>query len=370
MRRRLGDLGVTGVAARTFHSAALAQLRYFRPELQPQIVASKALPLRNIASSLPRAYRFRPAGDLATEVEWAKNRRITPDTYFASLGEHQPPIPPDLMQRVFARYERWKREAGRIDFEDLLELTIQLLDEDESALATVRERYRSFTVDEYQDVNLLQQALLDRWLGDSDELCAVGDDYQAIYGFTGASPDFLLALPGRFPHATVVRLEANYRSTPQVLELANRLVPRLGGAAKTLRATRDDGPAPEIRGFLHPAAESAWIVERCRRSLSDGVALEEMAVLLRTNARSADFEEAFHEAGVPFQGASLLAREAARQLLKRLRGNRAPGPLAEVVERIAREQGLVDGSRGRSGRARAGAPERSRPAGRAGAGAG
>src|SRR4029077_13393738 len=94
---------------------------------------------------------------------------------------------------------------------------------------------RAFTVDEYQDVNLLQQTLLDLWLGDRDELCVVGDDYQSIYSFTGAGPEHLLAMPRRFPHALVVRLEENYRSTPQVLSLANRLVPKLGGAEKTLR---------------------------------------------------------------------------------------------------------------------------------------
>src|SRR4051794_27864914 len=313
MRRRLGELGVQGVAARTFHATALAQLRYFRPDEPLQILSSKVIALRNFARTLPGAYKFRPAGDLATEIERAKSRRVTPETYLDSLGDHVPPVPPDLMQRVYARYEGWKREAGRIDFEDLLELTIRLLDDDENALATVRERYRAFTVDEFQDVNLLQQELLDRWLGTSDEVCAVGDDYQAIYGFTGASPAFLLALPQRFPHATVVRLESNYRSTPQVLGLANRLVPNLGGAEKTLRATRADGPEPDVRPFAAPEDEAAAIVARVQELAREGLALEEVAVLLRTNARSADFEEAFHDAGVPFQGASLLARDAARQ---------------------------------------------------------
>src|SRR5690242_2612371 len=236
LKERLAGLGAGGVAARTFHSAALAQLRYFRPERVPKIMPSKALPLRHIGNSLPRPYRFRPAADLATEIEWAKNRRIAPDDYQRSLGDHEPPIPPDLMLRVYREYERRKADQGWIDFEDLIELTIRPFDEDEGALAQVRDRYRAFTVDEYQDVNLLQQTLLDRWLGDRDELCAVGDDYQSIYAFTGASPEYLLALPLRFPHAAVVRLEENYRSSPEVLSFANRLVPKLGGAAKVLRA--------------------------------------------------------------------------------------------------------------------------------------
>ena len=215
MRARLEALGVTGVRASTFHSAALGQLRFFSPEPIGKILASKALPLRYIGNSLPRPYRFRPAADLATEVEWAKNRRIAPADYVRSLGDHEPPIPADLMVKVYRDYERRKADQGYVDFEDLLEMTIRLFDADAGALEQVRDRYRAFTVDEYQDVNMLQQTLLDRWLGDRDELCAVGDDYQSIYAFTGASPEHLLSMPERFPEATVVRLEENYRSTPR-----------------------------------------------------------------------------------------------------------------------------------------------------------
>jgi DNA helicase-2/ATP-dependent DNA helicase PcrA len=340
LRTRLAALGVAGVTARTFHSAALAQLRFFAPDRVGGILASKAVLLRQIGNTLPGAYRFRPAGDLATEVEWAKNRGLEPRTYLAALGDHLPPIPPDLMARVFREYERRKAAASLVDFEDLLRLAIELYEENEWALATFRERYRAFTVDEYQDVNLLQQTLLERWLGSSDELCAVGDDYQSIYSFTGATPEYLLALPQRFPHATVVRLEENYRSSPEVLELTNRLVPRLGGAPKELRATRPSGPAPELRGFADPHEEAQLVVERVRALAAEGVSLEEMAILLRTNARSADFEETLHAADIPFQGASLLAREGARGLLKRLRG--ASGPAEKLVRRAARELGWLE----------------------------
>jgi DNA helicase-2/ATP-dependent DNA helicase PcrA len=189
-------------------------------------------------------------------------------------------------------------------------------------------------------VNLLQQSLLDRWLGDRDELCAVGDDYQSIYAFTGASPEHQLAMPKRFPHATVVRLEDNYRSTPEVLEFANRLVPRLGGAEKVLRATRPAGEAPLTRSFAEPEQEAGFIVERMRELHAQGTPYEELALLFRTNARSADFEEALSDADIPFQGAALLARDAARQVLKALRGaGGSPGP---AVRRIAVEQGLLE----------------------------
>ena len=331
LRARLRALGVEGVRASTFHSAALALLRHFRGD-PGRILASKAILLRRIGNGLPGAYRFRPAGDLATEIEWAKNRRLTPDTYRDGLGEHEPPIPPDLSLRVFREYERRKATEKLLDFEDLLGRTVELLEADEGARDAVRDRWRAFTVDEYQDVNLLQQALLDLWLGERDDLCAVGDDYQAIYGFTGASADWLLGLPRRFPHARVVRLERNYRSTPRVLELANRLVPRLGGSEKTLAPTLPDGSEPVVGPGLDVATH-------VRKLHAGGIQLEEMAVLVRTNARTSEFEEAFHEAGIPFQGASLLARDAAKQMLKALRGRQ--GAAAGAVRELAVSHGLL-----------------------------
>ena len=333
LKSRLAALGVTGVRASTFHAAALRQLRHFAPDAVGRILPSKALALRQIANSLPAPFKFRPAGDLATEIEWAKNRRIGPERY----DGREPPIPLDLMQRVYREYERRKAAEGLTDFEDLLELAIRLFEQNDEARETFRAQYRAFTVDEVQDVNLLQETLLDLWLGDRDDLCVVGDDYQSIYGFTGASPDYLLAMPSRFPHATVVRLEENYRSTPQVLALANRLVPNLGGAEKTLRAVRPDGPEPAVRPFATAEDEGAAIVAEIRAC---GAPLEEIAILARTNARLTDFEELLHEAGLPFQGASLLERDAARRLCRRL--ERSSDPAAEAVRAAALDAGWTE----------------------------
>ncbi len=340
MKSRLAALGVSGVAARTFHSAALAQLHYFLPGAVGRILPTKVLTLRQIANGLPAPFKFRPAADLATEIEWAKNQRTPPGEYRARLGDHEPPIPEDLMARVYHEYERRKEARGEIDFEDLLELAVRLHEGDEQVRAVFRERYRAFTVDEYQDVNLLQQTLLELWLGDRDDLCVVGDDYQSIYRFTGASPRSLLGFAERFPNAEVVRLEENYRSSPEVLELANRLVPRLGGAEKVLRATEPPGPAPVVRLFGSAGEEDAWIAVEVKRLAAAGTPLEEIVVLARTNARLADFEEAFHDAGIPFQGSSLLEREAARRMLKLLERDSSTG-VAERVRLLAEEAGML-----------------------------
>jgi DNA helicase-2/ATP-dependent DNA helicase PcrA len=342
LRARLAALGVDRVRAGTFHSAALRQLRHFAPDDVGRILPSKALLLRQIGNRLPGAFKFRPAGDLATEIEWAKNRRIGPDRYLDAAEGREPPIPADLMARVYRDYERRKEEDGLVDFEDLLERAVRLFERDDAAASTFRGQYRAFTVDEYQDVNLLQQSLLDHWLGDRDDLCVVGDDYQSIYAFTGAGPEHLLAVPRRFPHATVVRLEENYRSTPQVLALANRLVPRLGGAEKVLRATRPDGPEPVVRPFVTPQEEGAAIVAAIREAAraESAVPLERIAILCRTNGRLTDFEELLHEAELPFQGASLLHREAARTLMRRLE-RRAEDEARETVRQAALDAGWL-----------------------------
>lgn len=341
LRERLGGLGVKGVAARTFHATALRQLTFLEPSAGG-ILPTKALWLRQIGNTLPKPFRFRPAADLATELEWAKNRRLTPRTYGASLGAHEPPIPADLMERVFRRYEERKQAERRIDFEDVLELLIRAYEARPGTIERFRARCLAITVDEYQDVNLLQQTLLDLWLGDRVDLCVVGDDYQSIYSFTGASAEHLLGARTRFAAATIVRLERNYRSTPQILELANRLVPALGGEPKVLHATLAGGPPPELRSFPGLDEQVAWIVARIRELGQAGVAREEIAILYRVNARSEDVEAPLAAAGIPFQvrGGAFLDRPAARGLLRRLR--RSTEAAAVAVPAAAVEAGLLE----------------------------
>src|SRR6266540_3957536 len=251
MRERLAELGFPGVQAHTFHAAAWRQLRYFWPRLSstrpPEVLESKAPLLVPLQRSLPGGYKFTAMKDLADEIEWAKARRITPDAYQQAVEgtAHSTPLPPDLFAGLFRRYERAKERAGRIDFEDMLARMVDALEGNQDIADEYRGQYRWFAVDEYQDTNPLQQALLEAWLGDRRDLAVVGDEDQTIYTFTGASSEYLTGFTRRFPDARVLRLEQNYRSTPQVLALANRLLARDGRRrVKRLEATREPGPEP------------------------------------------------------------------------------------------------------------------------------
>jgi DNA helicase-2/ATP-dependent DNA helicase PcrA len=306
------------------------------------VLDHKAPLIASLANALPPPHKFLPRRELASEIEWAKNRMIEPGRYLAELGDHEPPIPPDLMLRIYDGYERRKRAMGRLDFEDMLGLALRLFDEHPDAARVVRSRFSAFTVDEFQDVNPLQAGLLERWLGPRDDLCVVGDDYQTIYAFTGASPEHLLGFTRRFPHATVVRLEENYRSTPEVLELANRLAPRLGGFRKTLRSTRSSGPSPVARAEPDEDAEVTAVVDAVRRlHQEETVPLEEIAVLYRINARSEPFEEAFAVADIPYQvrDGAFLRRPGPRAVLQRLRRSGTGSPVAEAVAAVTDQLG-------------------------------
>jgi DNA helicase-2/ATP-dependent DNA helicase PcrA len=305
MVARLRGLGLRGVTARTFHAHALSQLRFFWPlrhegQSLPELLDSKAPIIGRLARQLPGHYRFTPTKDLADEIEWAKSHRILPRDYEREAAGREPPIPADLFGRIFEGYERAKTRANRIDFDDLLLGTVDLLETDEEAAATVRARKGWFSVDEYQDTNPLQQRLLELWLGDRRDLCVVGDEDQTIYSFTGASSRFLTSFAERWPGATVVQLVRNYRSTPQVLDLANRLI-AAEGRAKRLVATRGEGPLPTISRHASAELELAALVAWIRARIAEDVDPAEVAVLVRMNAQLAPVEEALTRAGVAYQ---------------------------------------------------------------------
>jgi DNA helicase II / ATP-dependent DNA helicase PcrA len=301
MRSRLRALGVGGVQARTFHSAALRQLQYFWPRLssgaRPTIIESKLPSVRTAAGRAHISLDTTKQRDLAAEIEWAKAALVTPDRYAAEAARagREPPLELTTVERVFAHYEEVNNERGQLDFEDMLLLTAAAIEEHAPIAQEVRDRYRHFVVDEYQDVNPLQQRLLEAWLGDRDDVCVVGDPNQTIYSFTGASSSYLLTFAQRFPGATVVRLMRDYRSTNQVVGAANKLLPE-----SRLRAQGGDGPEVTIDGYDDEPAEAAATVERVRKLAANDVTLREMAILYRVNAQSEVYEAALADAGIPY----------------------------------------------------------------------
>ncbi len=334
MRARLVALGVEGVQARTFHAAALRQVRYFAPRLLqgrelPELVESKARLVTLAAARTGLRADRTTARDLAAEIEWAKSSLVEPAEYEVAAAKHSRDAPFEAAKvgQVFAAYEQVKRTNGVIDFEDLLRAAVWAVEEHPDVAEQIHAQYRHFVVDEYQDVNPLQQRLLDAWLGGRTDLTVVGDASQTIYSFTGASSTYLVDFPRRYRGATVIRLVRDYRSTPQVVGLANAIIRQARGAEARLRlelvGQRPPGPEPDVRMLPDEPAEAAAVAQRCAELIGSGTPAREIAVLFRTNAQSEAYEAALAEAGVPYavQGAErFFERAEVRQAMVALRG--------------------------------------------------
>jgi DNA helicase-2/ATP-dependent DNA helicase PcrA len=303
MVARMSALGQPTVMARTFHSHAVRQLRHFWPARHdgadpPQVLDSKLPIIGPLCRALPGHYRFTPSKDIADAIEWAKVRRIAPSDWEKQAPADRAPIPADLFAKTYASYERAKERSGRLDFEDMLALTVQLLEEDDDARRLVQTQKTWISVDEYQDTNPLQERLLELWLGDSRDIAVVGDPDQTIYTFTGATPDYLLSFAHKHPGAQTVALTENYRSTPQILGLANRLT--TDGPRGALTTSRPAGAEPTINPYAGPEIELNATVAGIQRLIGAGVPKEEIAVLVRTNAQLPPIEEALTRAAVEY----------------------------------------------------------------------
>jgi len=368
-----GGLGTGLVRASTFHAAALRQLNYFWPRVvggrPPQLIDAKASLVREAAKRVGVRLGSATAGaadggaggalsDAAAEIEWAKVSQVRPDGYVraAAAAGRSPAAGADQLAAVYAAYEELRRERHLIDFESVLELTAAILIDNRAAADQVRDTFRHFVVDEYQDVNPLQKLLLDTWLGDRDDLCVVGDPHQVIYSFTGATPSYLTGFAAEFPGATVVRLVRDYRSTPQVVAVANQLA----RSAAPLVAQRPPGPRPVLTEYPDDTQEAAGLAVQVQALLAAGVLVREIAVLVRINADTERFELALAEAGVPYviRGAErFYERPVVRQALVLLRGaargeaasaavTGTGDPLPSSVRHVLTGIGLTGGSPG------------------------
>ncbi|MGV8969337.1 MAG: ATP-dependent helicase [Microbacteriaceae bacterium] len=317
LRSRLRQLGAGGVSARTFHASALSQLNFFWPQVvggnMPRLIDSKARLLAHAADSIRIKLDTATLRDTASEIEWRKVSRLSIEQYADAARSRI--LPPSLTiekaVELQQAYERVKDERRQIDFEDVLLATAGMIETEPRVAHQVREQYRFFVVDEYQDVSPLQHDLLQLWLGDRNDLCVVGDASQTIYSFAGATPDYLLGFAAAHDSAVVVRLEQNYRSTPPIIEAANRLMRGRPGALSlhAANATVVDGEVvvttqqqrpPSIAAHQSDASEARAVAQAVAAEIESGTRPENIAILYRINVQAAALEAALTDAGVTY----------------------------------------------------------------------
>lgn len=348
MRDRLASMNIGGVQAMTFHAAARRQLRYFWPQIAGDVkwkLLDSTFPVvARAARSVTNAPSKDTIRDLLNEIEWAKSSLLGADGYAAYVDsiDRTPPLPAEQVAEVYRRYEQLKTsdEGMHLDFSDLLLHVAGAMENAPAVAEEFRQRYRTFVVDEYQDVTPLQQRVLEGWLGDRDDLTVVGDANQTIYSFTGATPQYLLDFSRHFPNAHVVKLQRDYRSTPQVTTLANQVIGaakgRIAGTRLELQGMREPGPEPIFREFESDPAEAREIAGQILTLLDQGVPAKEIAVLYRINAQSAVLEQALADAGIAYQvrgGTSFFENrvivDAMQQLIRaNLQNDLPPDPVA------------------------------------------
>ena len=307
LRSRLRHLGAGGVSARTFHASALSQLSFFWPQVvggtMPRLIDSKARLLAHAAETIKLKLDTATLRDTAAEIEWRKVSRLSIAQYAQAAQKRA--LPPSLtVQKAVdlqQAYEDVKDERKQLDFEDVLLATAGMIESEPRVAQQVREQYRFFVVDEYQDVSPLQHDLLTLWLGNRNDLCVVGDASQTIYSFAGATPQYLLGFPSAYDDAVVVRLEQNYRSTPAIVDSANRLMRGRPGAL-SLHAATSDVPSrpPVVTAFENDAREARAVAQSIAAEIEAGAKPEDIAILYRINVQAAVIEAALGDAGVPF----------------------------------------------------------------------
>ncbi|PKQ34039.1 MAG: ATP-dependent helicase [Actinobacteria bacterium HGW-Actinobacteria-11] len=352
LRGRLRALGVEGVAARTFHATALAQLNFFWPTLAgspaPSIIDNKVRMLGQAADAI----RLRPSTatlrDIASEIEWRKVSMLSIDQY-AALDRPISGVDTGQLIELMRGYEALKDDRRQLDFEDVLLACAGMLETEPRVAASVHEQYRHFTVDEFQDVSPLQNRLLELWLGDRHDICVVGDASQTIYSFAGADQRFLLEFERRHPDATVVRLETNYRSQAPILTVANALMHGRPGALELVPAREQfTADAPTVTAYDSESEEAAGIAASISAQLAAGASPSEIAVLYRAHAQSAVLQQALAAEGIAttvLGGTRFFAMPEVRQAILALRAAAvAPSEhgFLPAVQRVLRELGLTE----------------------------
>ena len=350
LRARLRQLGIGAVSVKTFHAAALSQLEYFWPQFAgvpaPAVLESKAKLIAKVAEDLKIRLDTGGVRDLASEIEWRKFSMLSMADYI-EVAPNRPKVAglsPAKNIEIQTAYEDAKIKAQRIDWEDVLVLTLGMLRSEPRAIAHVQQQYRFFTVDEYQDISPLQHALLDAWLGERSDLCVVGDPNQTIYSFTGASSSYLQNFANTYPDATVIQLTRNYRSTQQIVNFANRLTEDTG-FVEPLQSQGEVGLAPRTISFATVQDECGAVVAAIKNKLDQGVKASDIAVLYRVNGQSEAMENALAQAGIDYQvrgGERFFNRAEIQAAIRAIRAEAlspSEKPVFQVVSEICRSLG-------------------------------
>jgi DNA helicase-2/ATP-dependent DNA helicase PcrA len=208
----------------------------------------------------------------------------------------------EAIEDVAAQYERRKRAMNVVDFDDLLTLWLRLLDDASPARAALEQQFDAILVDEYQDVNRLQGDIVDRMAAAHRNVTVVGDDAQSIYSFRGASFETIMEFPDRYPEARVVRLTENYRSTPEILRLANAVIAQNKNQfPKELTATEESGSTPAVLPLRDAALQADFVCQRVLELREEGVPLDAMAVLYRAHHHAMELQMELARRGIPFR---------------------------------------------------------------------
>lgn len=296
MALRLAQLGIRDLAVRTFHSAALRQLRFFWPDViggpLPKITTDKFNLVKSALKQLGAGQDIQTIRDVVSEIEKAKVNRLEPDS-----------LPVERVREAYRLYLEKNDELNQIDFEDALLLLVAILEEHPNIARRVQNAFSWFSVDEYQDVNPLQQNLLDLWLGNSQEICVVGDTAQTIYTFAGADPKNLLKFTERFPRASVFKLNRNYRSAEKIVETANKVLSAMGrshAAVGGLVATRDLSGEVKLERFNSDWREAQAVSKKIKEMINSGTNPAEIAILYRINWQAEILKTALTSDGINF----------------------------------------------------------------------
>lgn len=306
LRERLRALGVHDTTCKTFHAAALGLVRRFDAEAAQRELITDSWPyLKRIVYGSRRTNEDENGvvSDLKAEIELAQARLQTAET-LSPLHKRPTEIPRDQLGRVWEEWDAQRVEMGLVDFSDYLSIATGLLTGDAEVAATIRDEWRSVVVDEYQDIDPAQQAFLAAILGDDGLLCAVGDPRQTIFSFKGSEPSFLTDFDQHWPGSEIRYLNRSYRSTPQIVSVANR-ISRSTGKPEALTAQgadgpTDDGPQPIIRSTHNTELEAQKIADMLAAAHMSGTSWSEMAILYRLNFQSAALETALRRQGIPF----------------------------------------------------------------------